>query len=91
MSKLDELKKAYETQMTKQTTYEKHPQSTGAKKNARMAGIIFVIFGLVFVGINYYTWTELDVTYNILLAAAIGFLGLGIFMTFTGRAPKIKR
>ncbi len=90
MSKLDEIKQAYEAQKAKQSSFQENPHTPGAKKNARMAGVIFLIFGLGFVGINYYTWTELDVAYNLLLAAAVGFLFLGIFMTITGRAPKPK-
>ena len=80
--KLDEIRKAYEEQRTK------HGSSP---KNARQAGVIFLIFGLVFAGINYYLWTSQDGTYIILLAAALGFFGVGIYMAITGKAPRPKR
>ena len=81
MSKLDEIKKAYEEQRAK-------PHSS---KSARQAGVIFLIFGLVFAGINYYLWTSQDGTYIILLAAALGFFGLGLYMAITGKTPKPRR
>lgn len=83
----DELKKASDWAKRDQEEFDRNPDSPQAKRTARRAGIALLVVGLVLAGINYATWIFNGSVFVILVAAAVTFLGLGVYLMIVGKWP----
>lgn len=88
MSFADNLKKKLAEQQKKQAEAMKTPNSSEAKKTARMGGAALFVIGLAFAVANYWTWTTQGSAWILAIACMIAFLGLGLYAMITGKMPK---
>lgn len=83
----DDLKQAWENAKADQDKFSRNPSSPAAKRNARRAGIGLFVLGLVCAGINYATWVSSGRVWILVVAAAVTFVGLGIYLMVFGEMP----
>ena len=82
------LKESYQVERERQNKLKASPHLPESITNARRGGIVLLILGIIASGINVYTWTQEGFLSKWLLAAALGFLGVGLYALITGKMPK---
>ncbi|MEM7135962.1 MAG: hypothetical protein AAF500_05240 [Myxococcota bacterium] len=88
MSRLDELRSAYEDAKAQQAEISANPEGATAKKTARGAGAAMFVIGLIGAGIAYYLYAYQGIISGLVSAATLTFLGLGLYAMVTGKMPK---
>lgn len=89
MSSIAERVKAeYAKQAARQKELKKTPDHPEAKRSARIAGAVFLIFGIAFTGLTYYFYVYEQEIHSLVLACMITFLGFGLWLLIFGKMPK---
>ncbi len=87
MSLADRVKENYRKQVARRKELEGQPDHPENKRSARIAGLVFLIFGIAFTGLNYYFYVGPGEIHSLTLACMLVFTVLGIWLIF-GKMPK---
>ena len=91
MSLKDDFKAAYHKEQQRQKGIQKAPDSPEKRRANRLGGLAMLFIGLIFTGINLYTWEVHGFVQKWTLAVMLAFLGLGLYALVTGKMPSPKQ
>ena len=91
MSKLDDVRTAFEKAKLDQSRNAANPDGAESKRSARIGGAMMLCAGVLFSGAAYVLFVRTSRISPLLSGAGVGLTGLGLYALVLGKLPRGSR